>query len=77
MACGTHMAQTSRLVRFTGSCRRGDRTNDPVALINIEYEAGVAHAACSDDPYTPQPGQTQAPQDPDIRYTHQACRPIP
>jgi len=27
-------------------------------LINIEYEAGVMHAACSDDPYIPQPGET-------------------
>jgi len=31
-------------------------------LINIEYEAGVMHAACSDDPYIPQPGETPAIQ---------------
>jgi hypothetical protein len=31
-------------------------------LINIEYEAGVTHAACSDDPYLPQPGQAPAIQ---------------
>jgi hypothetical protein len=31
-------------------------------LINIEYEAGVMHAACSDDPYIPQPGEAPAIQ---------------
>jgi hypothetical protein len=31
-------------------------------LINIEYEAGVMHAACSDDPYIPRPGETPANQ---------------
>jgi len=34
-------------------------------LINIEYEAGVLHAACSDDTYMPQPGETPATQAPD------------
>jgi hypothetical protein len=36
-------------------------------LINIEYEAGVMHAACSDDPYIPPPGNTPENQAQDGR----------
>lgn len=44
------------------SCGRCGQDVTRGELINIEYEAGVAHAACSDEAYIPQPGEAPAIQ---------------